>query len=336
VPFVDASLYVMTPEFGAASQLEKIDMLDFADFVAINKFDRKGAEDALRDVRKQYQRNRQLFAQKPDEMPIYGTQASRFNDDGVTALYQALAAASSPGGVEAREGASAPVRSRRRRRTTRSSRRSACATSPTSPAVRGYHKQAVASRRASRASASREDREGALRAARQARGRLRPLIAAKEGELLPAARKLLEMWPKTRELYSKDDYVVKIRDREIRTRLIHETLSGTHVRKVALPRFQDEGEILAFLMRENLPGPSRSPPACSRSSARPRIPRACSRARVTPSAPIAVQARLRGHARASPLDAFDSVTLYGFDPDKRPTSTGRSATRACRSPRSTT
>ena len=90
VPLVDASLYVMTPEFGAASQLEKIDMLDFADFVAINKFDRKGAQDALRDVRKQYQRNRELLKQAPDEMPVFGTMASRFNDDGVTALYQAL------------------------------------------------------------------------------------------------------------------------------------------------------------------------------------------------------------------------------------------------------
>ena len=90
VPLVDASLYVMTPEFGAASQLEKIDMLDFADFVAINKFDRKGSEDALRDVRKQYQRNHELFAQQPETMPVFGTMASRFNDDGVTALYQAI------------------------------------------------------------------------------------------------------------------------------------------------------------------------------------------------------------------------------------------------------
>ncbi|HMD29936.1 MAG TPA: cobalamin-dependent protein, partial [Steroidobacteraceae bacterium] len=90
VPLVDASLYVMTPEFGAASQLEKIDMLDFADFVAINKFDRKGAEDALRDVRKQYQRNHEWFTQSPQSMPVFGTMASRFNDDGVTALYQAI------------------------------------------------------------------------------------------------------------------------------------------------------------------------------------------------------------------------------------------------------
>src|SRR4029453_12675402 len=92
VPLVDASLYVMTPEFGAASQLEKIDMLDFADFVAINKFDRKGAQDALRDVRKQFQRNREAWKVAPDEMPVCGTMASRFNDDGVTALYQALVA----------------------------------------------------------------------------------------------------------------------------------------------------------------------------------------------------------------------------------------------------
>ena len=90
VPHVDVSLYVMTPEYGAASQLEKIDMLDFADFVAINKFDRKGAADALRDVSKQVQRNKGDFAKKPDEMPVFGTMAARFNDDGVTALYQAL------------------------------------------------------------------------------------------------------------------------------------------------------------------------------------------------------------------------------------------------------
>src|SRR5438046_1167163 len=92
VPLVDASLYVMTPEFGAASQLEKIDMLDFADFVAINKFDRKGGEDALRDVRKQVQRNRKLFDRSAEAMPVYGTIASRFNDDGVTALSQVILA----------------------------------------------------------------------------------------------------------------------------------------------------------------------------------------------------------------------------------------------------
>src|SRR5687768_544026 len=90
VPHVDVAMYVMTPEFGAASQLEKIDMLDFAEFVAINKFDRKGALDALRDVAKQVQRNKEAWGKRPDEMPVFGTMAARFNDDGVTALYQAL------------------------------------------------------------------------------------------------------------------------------------------------------------------------------------------------------------------------------------------------------
>src|ERR671930_789051 len=100
VPHADVTLYVMTPEFGAASQLEKIDMLDFADFVAINKFDRKGAEDALRDVRKQVQRNREAFREPPEAMPVYGTIAARFNDDGVTALYHALADALAAKGLK--------------------------------------------------------------------------------------------------------------------------------------------------------------------------------------------------------------------------------------------
>src|SRR5919197_1148746 len=104
VPHVDLSLYVMTPEFGAASQLEKIDMLDFADFVAINKFDRRGADDALRDVRKQVQRNRQAFGQKPEQMPVFGTIAARFNDDGTTALYHALKADLAAHGLKAAEG----------------------------------------------------------------------------------------------------------------------------------------------------------------------------------------------------------------------------------------
>ena len=142
VPLVDVSLYVMTPEFGAASQLEKIDMLDFADFVAINKFDRKGAADALRDVRKQYQRNRERFESAPDEMPVYGTMASRFNDDGVTALYQALAAQLAEHGLKLAPGHAAArwPRTQSTAQQRRSCRRRARAISPRSPKrVRGYH-----------------------------------------------------------------------------------------------------------------------------------------------------------------------------------------------------
>src|SRR5438067_4540255 len=105
VPLVDVPIYVMTPEFGAASQLEKIDMLDFAEFVAINKFDRKGAADALRDVAKQVQRNREAWGKRPEEMPVFGTMAARFNDDGVTALYQALKTRLGELGLPLKEGA---------------------------------------------------------------------------------------------------------------------------------------------------------------------------------------------------------------------------------------
>ena len=104
VPFVDTSMYVMTPEFGAASQLEKIDMLDFADVVAINKFERRGAQDAMRDVGRQLVRNREAFGKKPEDMPVFGTSAATFNDDGVTALYQHLRGLLSEHGLQLDEG----------------------------------------------------------------------------------------------------------------------------------------------------------------------------------------------------------------------------------------
>ncbi len=151
VPLVDTSLYVMTPEFGAASQLEKIDMLDFADFVAINKFDRKGAQDALRDVRKQFQRNREAWKTAPDEMPVFGTMASRFNDDGVTALYQALVAKLAEKGLALKPGTLPPA-------TTRQSTAQIVIVPPArvrylaeiAETVRGYHQWADAQARIAR------------------------------------------------------------------------------------------------------------------------------------------------------------------------------------------
>ena len=162
----------MTPEFGAATQLEKIDMLDFADFVAINKFDRKGAADALRDVRKQFQRNRELFKTPPDEMPVFGTIASRFNDDGVTALYQALVARRSREGPEAgaghaAAGRDAPVERAERDRAAGARR----ATSPRSPrrcaATTRWAERAGEAR--ARAAAAARARQGACSPTRVAR-----------------------------------------------------------------------------------------------------------------------------------------------------------------------
>src|SRR5437588_668504 len=212
VPHVDVSLYVMTPEFGAASQLEKIDMLDFADFVAINKFDRRGAQDALRDVSKQVQRNRQAFGASAEHMPVYGTIASRFNDDGVTALYHAVAARLAEQGLKLQPG--------------------------------------------------------------------RP--------------------PQ-------------------RTALASTSLSGTRVPKVALPRFEDHGELLRWRLRENLPGEFPFTAGVFHFKRENEDP---TRMFAGEGDPLRTNRRFHLLSKGMPAKrlstAFDSVTLYGFDPDERP------------------
>ncbi|HOI52869.1 MAG TPA: methylmalonyl-CoA mutase family protein, partial [Azonexus sp.] len=255
VPFVDVSMYVMTPEFGAASQLEKIDMLDFADFVAINKFDRKGAEDALRDVRKQYQRNRELFTTPTENMPVFGTMAARFNDDGVTALYQALVPALSEKGLQLKSGKLPLV-------TVRQSSASR-AIVPTArirylaeiaDTVRGYHKHVDEQVKIARERQSLRIARNVFAACEKSVGDFDEMQAFKDSQQDGKAKKLLDMWPQTVEAYSGDEYVVKIRDKEIRTQLTSESLSGTKIRKVILPKYTDDGEILRFLMKENVPG----------------------------------------------------------------------------------
>ena len=253
VKLVDCSLYVMTPEFGAASQLEKIDMLDFADFVAINKFDRRGAEDALRDVRKQMQRNRETFAQGPEQMPVYGTIASRFNDDGVTALYQGVAEKLKEKGLQLGAGKLPVVKGKLSSKVQvvlPAGRARYLA--EIADTVRGYHLHS-----ASQARIARERQQ--LAAAREMLGKAAPqeidvLAEQKNAALDGHSRKLLQDWPKTVAAYSGDEYVVKVRGKEIRTRLTTTSLSGTQVRKVALPRYEDHGEILKWQLRENVPG----------------------------------------------------------------------------------
>jgi isobutyryl-CoA mutase len=320
VPLVDTSLYVMTPEFGAASQLEKIDMLDFADFVAINKFDRKGAEDALRDVRKQYQRNRSLFQQSPDSMPVYGTMASRFNDDGVTALYQAIVPKLREQGLELRAPKLPPAR-------IKASSRGRAIVPPErvrylaeiAQAVRDYHGHIDAQARVARERQSLRTALSLFETAGKTSADFPDLIAAKAAELTAASAKLLEQWPKTRELYARDEYVVKIRDKEIRTQLKYESLSGTKVPKVALPRYDDEGEILRFLMKENVPG---SFPFTAGVFAFKREGEDPTRMFAGEGDAFRTNQRFKRLSEGMPAQrlstAFDSVTLYGSDPDPRP------------------
>ncbi|MDX1433189.1 MAG: methylmalonyl-CoA mutase family protein, partial [Gammaproteobacteria bacterium] len=321
VPLADVSMYVMTPEFGAASQLEKIDMLDFADLVAINKFDRKGARDALRDVAKQMQRNRQAFSATADDMPVFGTIASRFNDDGVTALYHALM------GRLREQGFTPASGGRLAKPDGRVSSAGAAIVPPgrvrylaeIAETVRGYHRTCEEQVTLARERQALRRARAMLEEAGKPADALDELIAAREEAMDPRARKLLEIWPSVKESYSGDEYVVRIRDREIRTKLKHTTLSGTVMPKVALPRYEDDGEILRWLLRENLPG---SFPYTAGVFAFKREGEDPSRMFAGEGDAKRTNERfkyLSRHAEAKRLStAFDSVTLYGFDPDRRP------------------
>ena len=324
VPHVDIPMYVMTPEFGAASQLEKIDMLDFAEFVAINKFDRKGAADALRDVAKQVQRNREAFTVMPDTMPVFGTMAARFNDDGVTALYQAIKLRLQNLGLPLTEG-KLPLAS---------VRHSTNQTPIVPPArtrylaeitdtVRGYKTRARTQARLARevqqlSAASRmlaADKTHRPKASEAAMD----LAKEREQRLDGDARKLLTQWPDMQKAYAGDEYVVKIRDKEIRTALTSKSLSGTVIRKVALPQYEDHGEILKWLMLDNVPG---SYPYTAGTFAFKREGEDPTRMFAGEGDAFRTNKRFKllseGMAAKRLSTAFDSVTLYGNDPDPRP------------------
>ena len=325
VPHVDVPLYVMTPEFGAASQLEKIDMLDFAQFVAINKFDRKGAADALRDVAKQVQRNKEAFGRRPEEMPVFGTMAARFNDDGVTALFQALKLRLAEIGLRLHEGKLPLVNVRH------SSNQTPVVPpartrylSEISDTVRAYkqraRRQAVIARELQQLRSSQRMLTSEVEdAAGPAADLLETLAAAREGRLDGDARKLLAQWPELQKAYAGDEYVVRIRDKEIRTKLTYKSLSGTTVRKVSLPQYEDHGEIVKWLMLENVPG---SFPYTAGVFAFKRENEDPTRMFAGEGDAFRTNRRFKLVSEGMPAKrlstAFDSVTLYGNDPDLRP------------------
>jgi methylmalonyl-CoA mutase len=315
VPHVDASLYVMTPEFGAASQLEKIDMLDFADFVAINKFDRRGAEDALRDVRKQMQRNKQAFGAAPEAMPVFGTIAARFNDDGVTALYHAIAAHLAGKGLKLEPGAlpkpASKVSSGTNAIVPPQRQRYLAEIAET---VRGYHAFTAAQVKLAR---ERQQLEATKAMLGKASPEIDALLAARA--LSTEAKQLLDTWPETVRGYSGDEQVVRIRGKELRTTLNSESLSGTKVPKVALPKFEEHGELLRWRMRENLPGAFPFTAGVFHFKRENEDP---TRMFAGEGDPFRTNRRFHLLSKDLPAKrlstAFDSVTLYGFDPDERP------------------
>ena len=324
VPHVDLPMYVMTPEFGAASQLEKIDMLDFAAFVAINKFDRKGSLDALRDVSKQVQRNQEAWSTPPDQMPVFGTMAARFNDDGVTALYQALKTKLGELGLPLKDGRLPTVKVRHSTNQTPivppARTRYLAEISDT---VRGYKKKAIEQARLAREIQQLTASATMLRVEKPERSRAAEavidLAQVRELDQDPAARKLLTQWPDMQKAYAGDEYVVKIRDKEIRTALTTKSLSGTVIRKVALPKYEDHGEILKWLMLDNVPG---SFPYTAGTFAFKREGEDPTRMFAGEGDAFRTNTRFKLLSAGTPAKrlstAFDSVTLYGNDPDPRP------------------
>ncbi len=317
VDFADVGLYVMTPEYGAATQLEKIDMLDFADLVAINKFDRRGAKDALRDVRKQFQRNRELFDAPAESLPVFGTMASQFDDPGTNALYKALVAT-----VAERTGAD--LVSTLQLATGLPDSRHVIPTNRTryleeiARTGRGYdawaREQAATARRLYRLQgALAEVEDAAARAALEAR------VADAAARLDPRCRALLDAWPQLVASYEGDEYVYRVRGREVRVAAASESLSHLRIPKVALPRYEDWGDRLLWLLRENVPGAF---PYTAGVFPFKREGEDPTRMFAGEGGPERTNRRFHYVSLGQPAKrlstAFDSVTLYGEDPARRP------------------
>jgi methylmalonyl-CoA mutase len=321
VSHVDLSLYVMTPEYGAASQLEKIDMLDLADLVVINKFDRLGAADALRDVSKQVQRNRNWFDRSVEQMPVFGTTASRFNDDGVTALYFSLLPRLGQLGLKIGPSRLSPV----------STRHSTDQTRIVPPDRNRYlaeisHTIRQYKQRAQQQSQLATQRQQLMAAAQmlatecgQTNDSLQELIRIRQQRLDGESQRLLESWQPLQESYSGQQQVVKIRDQEVCTQLTHRTLSGNLIPRIALPKFQDHGDQLRWLMLENVPGVF---PYTAGVFPFKRPDEEPTRMFAGEGDAFRTNRRFKMLSASMPAKrlstAFDSVTLYGNNPDLRP------------------
>ncbi|KPV58670.1 methylmalonyl-CoA mutase [Paenibacillus sp. A3] len=317
----DVTLYVMTSEFGAPSQLEKIEMLDYADLIAINKFERRGSEDALREVKKQVQRSRGWFEQPYEAMPVYGTIASQFNDAGVNRLFTALISE-----MNRKCDGDWPV--------------------PDFSTEKSFKKQIiipgdrirylgeiVQTVRSYKAFVDKEAEfaracyqiEGTMQALKREHApedsitMLQELKEKYEQRLHPGTRTLLDRWPELRSRYAATQLVTKVRDKEIVTELATTSLSGLKIPKVCLPGFHDWGDLVSWLYRENVPGTFPYTAGVFPFKRTEEDPKRQFAGEGTPE-----RTNLRFHylSKNDPAKrlstAFDSVTLYGEDPDYRP------------------
>jgi methylmalonyl-CoA mutase len=313
----DVSLYVMTPEYGAASQLEKIDMLDFADVIALNKFDKRGALDALRDVKKQYQRNHQLWNQNPDEMPVFGTIASQFNDPGTNQLYKFLV-------DKIHEKTGAPLKSSFE--ITREMSEKVFVVPPNR--TRYLSEITENNRKYDQWVNDQKEIAQKLYAIQKTIDSISDDILKKglQGEfnnlrlnLDPKNWKLLDEWTEKVKKYHEPVFKFKVRDKEIGIETHTESLSHLQIPKIALPKYEAWGDLLKWMLEENVPGEF---PYTSGIYPFKRVGEDPTRMFAGEGGPERTNRRFHYVSLGMPAKrlstAFDSVTLYGNNPDYRP------------------
>ena len=333
VDLVDISIYVMTAEFGAPSQLEKIDMLDYADIVVINKFEKRGSEDALKDVRKQVQRNRKAWEKSPEEMPVFGTIASKFNDDGVTAFYHAILDL-----LEKRDGSKFESIFPRTNTKFSTSKTIVIPSDRTrylaeiTDTVRNYHKTTKEQAEYVRErwhfqQIEKKLEESMSNDVSEIIDKLKEIGKGRHGKINEETERLLESWNEIHAIYSKDELTYKVRGKELRLPLYSESLSHSRIPKVCIPQYKDPGEIIKWMRNENVPG---SFPYTSGDFPLKRVDEDPTRMFAGEGGPFDTNKRFKLLSSNYPAKrlstAFDSVTLYGNDPDTRPDIYGKIGT----------